>query len=97
MKTTEELRTGTRPDPKGLDVRERPRLRHREKCFLLTPPFIEPARDYFVKELRLLSTKRLSAQAGEFRSLWIVQQDSFQFRVKIPTPPKEGGMGHPRS
>ena len=29
-------------NPQGLDVKERPLLQRREKCFLLTSPFIEP-------------------------------------------------------
>jgi hypothetical protein len=44
MKTTQEpWIAATQRDQKGLDARELPRLRRREKCFLLTSPFIEPA------------------------------------------------------
>jgi len=44
MKPTTELRiAASKRDPKGLDVREVPLLQRREKCFLLTSPFIEPA------------------------------------------------------
>src|ERR1017187_6797496 len=44
VKTVNQLRiSATRHDPKGLDVRELPLLQRKEKCFLLTSPFIEPA------------------------------------------------------
>jgi hypothetical protein len=44
MKATEELRVATTPaSRKGLDVRELTSLQPRERCFLLTSPFIEPA------------------------------------------------------
>jgi len=45
MKTTHELSiAATQRDPKGLDAREVPLLPRREKCFLLTSPFIEPGK-----------------------------------------------------
>ena len=45
MKTSQEpWIAATQRDPKGLDAREIPLLRRREKCFLLTSPFIEPAK-----------------------------------------------------
>src|SRR5664280_2809700 len=44
MKTERQLRiSATRHDPKGLDVKELSSSQRREKCFLLTSPFIEPA------------------------------------------------------
>jgi hypothetical protein len=48
MKTTHELSIAvTQHDQKGLDARELPLLPAREKCFLLTSPFIEPGQRFF--------------------------------------------------
>ena len=59
MKTTQEpWIADIKRDQKGLDVRELPLLPAREKCFLLTSPFIEPGGTWVVF-VRLTGTHSL--------------------------------------
>jgi hypothetical protein len=57
VKTVNQLRiSATRHDPKGLDVKELSSSQRREKCFLLTSPFIELERKkkpVFIRGLNL--------------------------------------------
>src|ERR1035441_6096372 len=70
VKTVNQLRiSATRHDPKGLDVRELPLLQRKEKCFLLTSPFIEPA------------SFRVSVNCGSFASTAIPTRSKTDARV----------------
>src|SRR5271165_3811858 len=65
-KTTADLRHSARPQ--GLDVRELSSFQRRQKCFLLTSPFIEPA------QAAVLGLLRPGAGDAQQRRLWLRQR-----------------------